>query len=271
MKVALLPDTHEHAGRGHVRRCQALAHALAALGCECAWPQDGQETVADVVIRDTYSSGDLCLTHEGVRVCFDDGQALEQDADVVVNGAPGAERLRYCLRDGAVALLGPQYLCLDALLSIWPPRSVRPVMERTLVSLGYKPSKRVVTSVLKSLARARVGEVAVCSEQPDSIIPLLGSSDLAVTGGGQTMLEAIALGIPTIAVCMAPNQRAQMDWLVQHGYVADGTEDLAAMTLNLKANFWLRHTRSLRGRYLIDGRGAERVARIIVERVKSQN
>ena len=98
-------------------------------------------------------------------------------------------------------------------------------------------------------------------------------SDLAISAGGQTLYELACAGCPTIAVWMAPNQDGQLQVFEESGFIriAGHGEDDSVIDAIVDAVFSLlqdrqaRRSMSAAGQRLIDGQGAIRVARTIVE------
>lgn len=98
---------------------------------------------------------------------------------------------------------------------------------------------------------------------------LLGRCDLAITGGGTLMMEAACLGVPAIVVPRTDAERvfsrefeaAGFAYVLETGGGFPATALVAAVrTLTPRAE---RLRRAAAGRKVIDGRGAERVARIV--------
>jgi RimJ/RimL family protein N-acetyltransferase len=96
---------------------------------------------------------------------------------------------------------------------------------------------------------------------------LMAQADLAIGAGGSATWERCALGVPTLALCLADNQRELLRQAGRHGLVCapdfDGGIDAAPLALHLQAlldNSALRHQLSHRGMALVDGLGADRVA-----------
>jgi spore coat polysaccharide biosynthesis predicted glycosyltransferase SpsG len=100
--------------------------------------------------------------------------------------------------------------------------------------------------------------------------PALAGAAVAVTGFGQTLLEAAHLGVPAIAVVSRPEHLDDAKAFAVHGTtsVVDMTASpepatLAAAVRSLLRDSPLREAMSRRGRELIDGHGAARVAHAI--------
>jgi UDP-2,4-diacetamido-2,4,6-trideoxy-beta-L-altropyranose hydrolase len=104
------------------------------------------------------------------------------------------------------------------------------------------------------------------------MVPLLEWADLAVCAGGSTLWEMAAFGVPVASVILAENQQPLVADLQQRGMVADlgWDRDLAPERCSrdlgaLMADGARRQRMSEIGRGLVDGAGAERVARALLE------
>ena len=104
--------------------------------------------------------------------------------------------------------------------------------------------------------------------QVDTMAELMAAADLAIGAGGSTSWERCCLGLPSITVCVADNQRAVVERLgdvgasVNLGDAANvSAADLAAAIRTLLAAPGLCRSLSERSGEMCDGRGAARVAR----------
>ncbi len=98
----------------------------------------------------------------------------------------------------------------------------------------------------------------------------LFQSDLAITAGGITAYEALCAGTPLLALSYDHLQRITVKTLAHAGACVDlgsGDEldpsDLAKTLSVIDAGIGMRSLLSRRGRQIVDGRGAARVAEII--------
>ena len=271
-----------HAGLGHLSRSSAVAVALRGMEIEplclangagrtterygVVWnpveqaPAAGEEACG-VLVLDSYelspAQAVAAFAPRRLVVFGDHGESPEK-ADLVLRG------LEY-------ACVGPEF---------WgaPPRDIDPEVRRVVVSTGRGATIGVGAGLAArlqfELPGAQVGLVAPADpglpegvEQlgtPDSLFAPLRSADLAVTAGGQTMLEATAVGTPCIAISLAENQRRQIEQLAAAGAVqavdAPEPEQVATAAGELAHDIDARRSMSRAGQKAVDGRGAQRVA-----------
>jgi len=291
-EVVVAADARPEMGLGHLSRCTALAGALAALGAEVTAVALGAQQpltldgvgwapaalpAADAVVFDVY--GDDAAAH-GVTApvaVFDDGQALGK-ADLRV--APAASA------NGGARLAGLAYAVLRrdywGLAPVAPP-ALPPVgpVRRVLVSVGGGPLDPAPLCVAARagapgaaivLIRGRGANgpapagVEVVEDVP-SLAAELARADLAVCAAGQTALEAAAAGTPAVVVALADNQRPNAAALAAAG-AARVVEDAGAVAdavARLAADPAARAGLAAAGRHAVDGHGAFRVARAVLE------
>lgn len=109
----------------------------------------------------------------------------------------------------------------------------------------------------------RIGVEVVCN--PRDPVALMANADIAICGAGQTCLEFACLGVPTVAMILADNQRAIAKAMSDAGVatILDGSaasRDIAEAVNTLAADADARQRMRRCGQALIDGRGASRVA-----------
>jgi spore coat polysaccharide biosynthesis predicted glycosyltransferase SpsG len=194
-RVVLVTDAGAEAGLGHLKRCAALAQALAARGCAVqalvAGPRDAglaavapglavtaldwwgapgrvldAATGADAFVVDSYHADATLLTRlrrVAPVVAIDDLAEQPLPVDVVVNGAWHAERLGYRVPAGTLTLLGPRYALLDRAFAEAPSRIIDAQVRRVLVTLGgatpADDTMAAVSAVRAALPAARLDVV----------------------------------------------------------------------------------------------------------------
>jgi spore coat polysaccharide biosynthesis predicted glycosyltransferase SpsG len=174
---------------------------------------------------------------------------------------------------------GPDYLLLDHAYSGLPPRAVRPVARQVLVSLGGTDTPVIarIESVLDALANE-------CGIQADIrrpaggpvLLPLLHAAlkdaDIGILAGGTTLHEAAATGLPVICVPIAENQDVRAGQVEPLGLGLRIDPDthfetrLADALRALIPDAGRRSAMARTGQALVDAKGADRVARDLLER-----
>ena len=251
---------------------------------------------ANAVTADSYAlnSADLAALRRavGYLVVIDDLANQQLPADIVTNSAVRTPSLQYHALPETKFLLGPSYALLRPDFAVNTPREIRDQIERVLITVGgsdpFGLTLRLANWVRTSFdsigldivvgpffqntnMEDRTGNVIVHREPRDMCALMLGV-DIAVTGGGQTTYELAATGTPAIGICLADNQAANLIGLAEAGtlyYVGDiGQGDLEGKIVTalkgLAEDREQRQGMSQRGRPLVDGRGAERVAHAIL-------
>ena len=126
-------------------------------------------------------------------------------------------------------------------------------------------------------AAREMRNLAVIHRDRFGLRELMLRADLAVSGAGVTLSELAATATPMVAVALADNQRANFEAFTKAGLAlgagAAGDPDLSdaieETVKRLAGDGALRATMGARGRALVDGHGASRVARLIVRPVRS--
>lgn len=102
-------------------------------------------------------------------------------------------------------------------------------------------------------------------------------ADIAITAGGTTLYELAAFGVPIICYSMVDNQIDNAQWFAKEGmavYAGDiraprfQIEDLFFELRHLVEDVELRTKLSENGRKNIDGKGAQRIAELLIGRVR---
>jgi spore coat polysaccharide biosynthesis predicted glycosyltransferase SpsG len=101
---------------------------------------------------------------------------------------------------------------------------------------------------------------------------MMANSDLSVGAGGATTWERMCLGLPSIVICIAENQRSVSEILAQEGlieFIGDAgevTEKNIACAIKLLAGDRRRMLAfAAKTQLLVDGMGAVRIADILIK------
>lgn len=290
----------------HLRRAiAARGHRLVPLpdGDTGSEALDARQTLdvcgpSDWVVVDHYGLGAEweTIVRSAGRVLAIDDLARPHACDALLdqNFHPGPER-RYAGRvpKGCRLMLGPRYALLRKEFEQARPHAVvrDGAVKRLHVFLGGMDAGNVTETVLRAVdavqrpdlaldvvigathpARARIEQHvasragARCHVDTPDMAALLVHADLAIGAGGTATWERCALGVPTLGLCLAENQRELLLEGSRHGFVHApdiAFDDADAIALHLRAlldsDGW-RHQLSRVGLELVDGRGAQRVA-----------
>jgi spore coat polysaccharide biosynthesis predicted glycosyltransferase SpsG/RimJ/RimL family protein N-acetyltransferase len=240
-----------------------------------------------------------CLRDEGMRILLiaDDAQAGYQHAHLVLNHNIYAEASRYpALADQGRLLLGPQYALLRQEFLDWTlwERKIPQSAKRLVITMGGGDVENLTGRILAMLlphpvadlevkvglgdafrhaasvqALERPSRVALLSSPPD-MAAVFAEADLAMTAGGGTCLESAFMGLPSLLIPFAENQRPVAEGFHRRGVAIDlGWHEqidwvhLPEKILDLSEDAQARRRMSSLGRRLVDGRGARRIAALL--------
>jgi UDP-2,4-diacetamido-2,4,6-trideoxy-beta-L-altropyranose hydrolase len=283
--VAVLVPDGDHA---LYQRVVARGHAAVATPGDTASRVDAvMETAASfaAIVLDGYVF-DVALQRRlrarAPLVVVDDLQ-LPADCDIAVNPSPGGEHLRPA---GATTFLGGAAYALlrEAIVDARELAMRRGREPRTvLVSTGATDLADIGGMVTDDLLDRDENVEVIRVIGPDSgnaarpprqrerrvvapphLADLLATSTLYAGAAGTTAVQAACIGTPAVITAAVPNQEAQAAALARAGCaIATDTALMATSCLSLLNDAATRATMSERGRALVDGHGAVRVAEAI--------
>jgi UDP-2,4-diacetamido-2,4,6-trideoxy-beta-L-altropyranose hydrolase len=279
-------------------RCAEWSHLVLTGGMECEpgiiarqWPNG-----VDVLVLDHYGRGAsferACRPWANRIVVLDDLADREHDADVLVNaGAGTALAYRGLVSDACRVLVGPQFAVVRddfrrARADSLTRRDGRSV-ERILVGFGQTDPENATALALDALqlagfsgevdvvlggaaphlaqVRKKVAGRASLHIDTSDMPALLASADLAMGAAGTMAWERCCVGLPSIVVMTAENQRANVAELAKAGAILDAglidgnaiprLRDALRRVLGGGALIELAN----RAAELVDGHGAERL------------
>lgn len=233
-------------------------------------------------------------------VAVDDMTPFPFPCHLVVNGSDHAEGLDYRSTNSVTRfLLGTDYALLRPEFRGLSGRFISDKVRQVLVTTGGGdqygllprligwlddvPGDFEVTCVLGPVNRvSEEAQLAADASRrrvtlvraPSSLAPFMLEADVAVSAGGQTLYELAATGTPTVVVQVADNQVGNIEALSDKGVIRFlgparepglGDKLASAMTELASANgHEARRRMSETGQALVDGRGAERVAKELI-------
>ena len=218
-------------GLGHVMRCRTLERAWNRLGGSCKHGPSYRS--GDIVVFDGYY-----FTNEQKHQVMQDGNIVVSYAEfaepvvsnIIINQNLGAETYHYPFAD--VQLLGVEYFHLR--------------------------------DELKSLVPTSGTEVFDCDSVNRSLSPLdfsvrMANAKAVICASGLTAYESIYLGKPTLLRMVAENQKLTHTMLLKRGWAYPATAD------NIARAYVGFAFEAPSPKTLVDGNGADRVAKQILE------
>ena len=221
-------------------------------------------------------------------------------ADIVLNQNLHAEQLQYSCQPYTRLLLGTRYVLLRREFLAWKDlnREIPEVARRVLVTLGGSDPENHTLKVIQAVQEVDVPGLEVMvvvgasnphadvleAEIVQSRIPirlirnaknmpeLMARADVAISIAGTTIWELLFFGAPSLILILADNQCYGAEQIESEsagknlGWAKNLLAELLAkeIVLLLK-DFNLRVKMGENGRQIVDGRGAERAAKTILE------
>ena len=264
-----------------------------------------QQMQASWVVVDGYHFGaeyQKILKKAGLSLLFVDdyGHAEHYYADIVLNQNIDADEVLYVKREPYTRLLlGTRYALLRREFWQWRgwKRKTPSVAQKILVTLGGADPDNATLKVLRGLqllemnhweavvvvggsnpyyeclqAAVRESKCPICLKRNVTNMPeLMAWADVAISAGGSTSWELAFMGLPSIVMILADNQRAiaeklgDMGLAINLGWHRDiKVEHLAGVIGHLMVSSDARTEMLQRGSNLVDGEGGFRVARVLV-------
>lgn len=229
----------------------------------------------------------------------DDLADRRHDCDILVDQAPGRSASAYTplVPPGCAILVGPAYALLDPRFRA-ARRQTRPVAKRVgrvLVSFGSTDAGDMTSIALEALRIAELGaetDVVLGRSSPnlgrvraiastlspapaihvavDDMAAMMKNAHLAIGAGGVSSLERCCLGLPSVLLVAADNQRHNAEGLMAAGAALvlglvcePGLSSLARAIRELGDDPARRQAMADAGRALCDGGGAARIVDVL--------
>lgn len=256
---------------------------------------------SDAIIVDSYKASkdfyDRISNLTPIPIYFDDTLRLEYPAGYIINGAINAELLPYNKKAGQNFLLGTKYASLRKEFWEITDHFQRFEIQNMLITFGGLDNQNLTPRILRLLSRnfpevkKRVIVTGAFTNLEDirnskddnteiifspsgfDLIKLMYEADLAISAAGQTLNELARVGVPTIAIAIADNQKNQIaGWVKEKFLLSDlwymqpNLEHRLLLIINNMRKKQVRDVISKTAKLKIDGNGAKRIAQSIVEK-----
>jgi spore coat polysaccharide biosynthesis predicted glycosyltransferase SpsG len=231
-----------------------------------------------------------------VPVYFDDDKRFEYPKGIVINSNVYADSLPYPMDNGVEYILGPRYVSLRK--DFWNilPRKIREKIYTIMLSLGGNDMRNLTPLIIKILLEnfskynvkvvigrgfQNVNEIKkivgnrgkvnlIYDPSPVMLRKTMMDSDIAISGGGQTLYELARVGLPAIAIGLAENQQKNIKYWQEIGFLEYGGDwhddniyDNICLLINKFNSYDKRKKSSDVGKRLVDGRGSLRIVNFL--------
>jgi UDP-2,4-diacetamido-2,4,6-trideoxy-beta-L-altropyranose hydrolase len=237
----------------------------------------------------------LALKRAGLKILFvdDNGHAEHYFADLVLNqNAYASEDLYRSREAGTQLLIGLNYALLRREFRQWREGGTKQAGGRVLVTLGGSDAANLTLKVIHALEQIRPASIEATivaggssphtrslesaaaeakvnlrlAQNVKNMPELMAWADIAVSAAGTTVLELAFMGVPSILITVAENQRSnaaaweKLGLAESLGEAANvSTAQLADAITALISDSGRRMRMARSARALVDGLGAERV------------
>lgn len=212
----------------------------------------------------------LCRSSVRVLRIDDYAQAAPYSAEIVLDQNLGTTAAAYSRRDPRTRLLlGAQFALIREEFLTLHPTSER---ESVLLTLGGSTQIESIRDASIRTLQSVAKEVVVASGNEEDMAILMSRAVVAVSGAGVTSWELAYMGVPAVLIQLAANQRNNAQALAAAGAAIDLGSASALTPLGLSNSVRdllldgpRREKMAAAGRSLIDGRGADRVVKEMIE------
>lgn len=284
MKVIIITESEKNIGYGHINRCYAIAQAFQEKRIVPDFITNGDNKSIfklvkyikhDIAIIDSYLE-DLSFYKRlaslvKLIVCLDDNNRLEYPKGIVINGNIYAKNIDYPKNNQVTYLLGAKYTPLRKAFWKVPKKEIKKVIESVIVTFGGNNLKRITNEIsdfLKinypTLKIITITGKPITAEEMKSIML---ESDIAISGGGQTLNELARVGVPTVGIYIAENQLQNIETWKRTEFVKGFSDDVIEQLRGQD----IRKKMSMIGRNIIDGRGTKRIVKEILRNEENKD
>jgi len=244
--------------------------------------------------REVYST---LKKNNNIVIVIDDYNRLQYNADIIVSPTIYGEFLNYKKHSNMLYLLGSKYIILRKEFWNIPSKKIDKDLKNIIITFGGEDVRNLTPKMLGLLKdmpynfHVVIGrafkDISYISKYKGSnirfyfdldakdMLSLMLLSDVAISSCGLTLYELARVGVPTIGIVVAENQRLNAQYFQKFGFLVyageyknNNLERNILESLEILNDYHERKLRSEIGKKLIDGLGAKR---IVAEVVKYEN
>lgn len=291
-----------------MERFGLAVHAFSDRESELKTIQEVADGVADLLVIDHYERGEdfekSCRKYAKKILVLDDGASRSHDCDILVDAAatdPG--RYKKYIPEHARVLSGPEVAIVQksfvARRFTSSSRRAEHQVRTIFVSCGATDPANATPLVLDALnglnpdvsvtiamssraphldaVKSRLGDNMQLKLDCDDMPGLMAEADLAIGAPGGTAWERCCLGLPSIVITLADNQRGIASTLLAAGAAIDAgrieagfVDRLRGLVVDLLADQERRMAIGEAARKLVDGRGTQRILLELADPVRDR-
>ncbi|OQY09322.1 MAG: UDP-2,4-diacetamido-2,4,6-trideoxy-beta-L-altropyranose hydrolase [Fusobacteriia bacterium 4572_132] len=246
-----------------------------------------------IIIIDSYLVSqkiyDYISKESRLVVYVDDNKRLNYKNGIVINYGIYAKELEYEILKFK-KLLGTTYSILREPFLECRVKNIKKEINNILITLGGSDVLNLTPKILKILNKKyenikkdvivgngfnNIEEIQLIKDDKIKLFynlnaqemkEKMGKADLVISTGGSTLYELIAVGVPTIAIRVAENQKRNIEYFKKEGIII-GMNDFEKKILLEKIeeikNIEIRKKMSKKGQEKIDGFGVKRIVDVI--------
>lgn len=309
MKVLLLTEGGKNIGFGHMTRCLSLYQAFEEKGMTSKiivngdnsslnllkdkdylmfdWLKEEKRLLklskkSGVTIIDSYLANRalyeevLQSCNAGLLVMIDDYKRMDYPEGIIINPSIYGEKLDYPKKDGLVYLLGRDYIVLRKAFWDIPEKIINKEIKNILITFGGMSYSSLLYGIIEYIKKEFDFNFCIiegskgCFRDAD-MLRLMLQADICISGGGQTTYELARVGLPTIGICFAENQKLNLEGWQEKGFIEyigwynDKNLFKKIKESLKKIDYEKRLKMSESGRRYVDGKGAKRIIENILK------
>jgi len=307
MRIIILTEAGQNFGFGHLTRCIGLYQGFREKNIDTEIIVNADKTVdfllrrvrykkldwlrcrrsifsylkdATIIVIDSYSA-DLEFYKKvsetvDIPVYIDDYKRLNYPRGIVVNPSIYGDKLKYSNKKDVKYLLGKDYIILRKEFWNVPEKIISKEMKNVLITFGgmdHSPLAKKIVKYFKDKFKFNIYLVDTDKNKLTArkILKYMLKADICISGGGQTTYELARVGVPTIGICFAENQRLNLKSWQDKGFIKyAGWHSSKNLLRNIERSiikfipYEERAQCSKKGKCYLDGKGAERIVNKIL-------
>lgn len=310
MKILFLTESGAKIGFGHITRCIALCEAFEEKDITPELLVNGDDSIlgllkhknfkihnwiknkeklfqdiakSDFVIIDSYLAekslyDKISEATDGKMLMIDDYNRIDYPKGILVNPSIFGDKLDYLRKSDAIYLLGEGYIILRKEFWNIPEKKISKKVKNVLITFGGMNNYDLANKIADFLKEKFNIKIYIVDSKnnklsAEEMLNLMLESDVCISGGGQTINELARVGVPTIGLCLAENQKFNLMGWKSLGFIEDvcwDNEDESLIekiynSFNRLLSYQKRKKLNKIGRSFVDGQGAKNIIKKIID------